>query len=193
VVKFFPAEACGGLPYLQAIAAPFKNLKFIPTGGIDQTNLLSYLQSTEVLACGGSWIVRPEFLKESQFGKISQLTYQAIARMLGFGLLHIGMNSSSPKEAAAVAKQLGEMFYLEQRETPGSIFLGTGFEVLKRQYLGTHGHIAIATNFIDRAVAHLALKGVNIKEETRDVRNGKLAAVYLDMEIGGYAVHLLQV
>ena len=85
------------------------------------------------------------------------------------------------------------MFYLEQRETPGSIFLGTGFEVLKRQYLGTHGHIAIATNFIDRAVAHLALKGVNIKEETRDVRNGKLAAVYLDMEIGGYAVHLLQV
>ncbi len=193
VLKFFPAEACGGLPYLRAIAAPFKNLKFIPTGGIDQSNLLPYLQCPEVLACGGSWMVKQELLKEGRFDKIAELTCQAITTMLGFGVRHIGMNSASPEEATAVARQLEDIFHLEQRETPGSIFVGTGFEVLKRQYLGTHGHIAIATNFIDRAVAHLALNGVRVKEETRDVRNGRLAAVYLDVEIGGYALHLLQV
>jgi 2-dehydro-3-deoxyphosphogluconate aldolase/(4S)-4-hydroxy-2-oxoglutarate aldolase len=192
-VKFFPAEACGGLTYLRAIAAPFKNLKFIPTGGIDQSNLLPYLQCPEVLACGGSWMVKPELLKEDRFEEIGVMTRQAIAGMLGFELRHIGMNSASPEDAAEAAKQLEQTFYLEPRETPGSIFVGTGFEVLKRQYLGTHGHIAIATNFIERAVAHLALKGVRIKEETRDTRNGRLAAVYLEMEIGGYAVHLLQV
>ena len=47
VVKFFPAEASGGLPYLKAVSAPFGNLKFIPTGGIDQSKLLSYLRFPE--------------------------------------------------------------------------------------------------------------------------------------------------
>lgn len=78
VVKFFPAETHGGVPYLQAIAAPFKGARFIPTGGIDATNLLSYLRLPQVLACGGSWMVKTELIRKKQFEKIRQLSAEAI-------------------------------------------------------------------------------------------------------------------
>jgi 2-dehydro-3-deoxyphosphogluconate aldolase/(4S)-4-hydroxy-2-oxoglutarate aldolase len=79
VVKFFPAEASGGLKYLKAAAAPFGNLKFIPTGGIEQSTLLSYLQFPKVLACGGSWMIQPEMIRTGQFEKIAELTRISIA------------------------------------------------------------------------------------------------------------------
>jgi 2-dehydro-3-deoxyphosphogluconate aldolase/(4S)-4-hydroxy-2-oxoglutarate aldolase len=193
VVKFFPAEACGGLKYLKAISAPFRNLRYIPTGGIDETMLLSYLQFQKVLACGGSWMVNPEMIEAGQFEKIAALSRQAVAAMLGFELRHIGMNSQSDNEARIAAQQLQMIFQFVLQETTGSIFVGTQFEVLKRNYLGTYGHIAVATNFIERAIAFLAWKGIGIKPETMNEKNGKLATVYLDIDINGFAVHLVQI
>ncbi len=78
VVKFFPAEASGGVAYLKAISAPFKGIKFIPTGGIDESNLLSYLQLPSVLACGGSWMVKPELIASCRFDEIAQVTARAV-------------------------------------------------------------------------------------------------------------------
>ncbi len=192
-VKFFPAEACGGLQYLKAIAAPFRNLQFIPTGGIDQSMLLSYLRFPGVLACAGSWMVNPEMIEAGQFEKIAALSRQAVTTILGFELRHIGMNSPSPDEALNIAHQIEKIFQIVPQDTNGSIFVGTQFEVLKRHYLGTHGHIAITTNFIERAIAYLSLKGIGIKPETKSEKNGKLSTVYLDLEIGGFAIHLVQV
>ena len=83
VVKFFPAEASGGIEYLKAISAPFPNLKFIPTGGIDESNLLPYLQHPKVLAVGGSWMVKPALIAGKQFGEITRLTAQAIQKRGG--------------------------------------------------------------------------------------------------------------
>jgi 2-dehydro-3-deoxyphosphogluconate aldolase/(4S)-4-hydroxy-2-oxoglutarate aldolase len=192
VVKFFPAEACGGLQYLKAIAAPFKGLKFIPTGGIEQSTLLPYLRHPDVLACGGSWMVNPELIDAGRFDTIGTLSREAVSMMLGFEIRHIGMNSASADEARNVALQLGKFFQLDLRETSGSFFVGTDFEVLKRQYLGTHGHIAVATNFIERAIAYLARMGVQIKPDTKNEKDGALATVYLDVEVGGFAIHLFQ-
>ncbi len=78
VVKFFPAEPLGGILYLKAISAPYKGLKFIPTGGIDESNLLSYLKLPNVIACGGSWMVKAELINGKQFGEIKRLTEQAV-------------------------------------------------------------------------------------------------------------------
>jgi 2-dehydro-3-deoxyphosphogluconate aldolase/(4S)-4-hydroxy-2-oxoglutarate aldolase len=193
VVKFFPAEACGGLQYLKAISAPFKDLKFIPTGGIEQSTLLPYLQHPNVLACGGSWMVHPDLIDAGRFDTIGILSRQAVAAMLGFEIRHIGMNSPSADDARSVAEQLGKIFQLDLKETNGSFFVGTDFEVLKRKYLGAHGHIAIATNFIERAVAHLEHKGIHIKPDTKNEKNGTLATVYLDIELDGFAIHLVQI
>jgi len=78
VVKFFPAEASGGIKYLKAIAAPFKEMQFIPTGGIDESNLLSYLRLPRVLACGGSWMISSEMIRTGQFESIAELTRKAV-------------------------------------------------------------------------------------------------------------------
>jgi 2-dehydro-3-deoxyphosphogluconate aldolase / (4S)-4-hydroxy-2-oxoglutarate aldolase len=79
VVKFFPAEALGGLNYLKAISAPYGNLKFIPTGGIDERNLTGYLQFSKVLACGGSWMVKSELIKNKKFEEIKNLSLSAMS------------------------------------------------------------------------------------------------------------------
>jgi 2-dehydro-3-deoxyphosphogluconate aldolase/(4S)-4-hydroxy-2-oxoglutarate aldolase len=80
VVKFFPAEAIGGLKTLQAIAAPYGMMRFIPTGGISPDNLEKYLAFPKILACGGSWMVTKELLAGRQFERVTELTRDAVAR-----------------------------------------------------------------------------------------------------------------
>ncbi|MBI5474888.1 MAG: bifunctional 4-hydroxy-2-oxoglutarate aldolase/2-dehydro-3-deoxy-phosphogluconate aldolase [Ignavibacteriae bacterium] len=192
VVKFFPAEANGGLPFLKAISAPYKSLKFIPTGGIDETNLLSYLKFNKVLACGGSWMVKSDLINNKQFDEIKRLTSQAMMKMLGFELRHVGINNADASTAMEGASRLASLFGLAVKDGNSSVFVGTQFELLKRMYLGAHGHLAIGTNFVDRAVACLSKSGVGVKPETKVEKDGKIATVYLDIEIGGFAVHLVQ-
>jgi 2-dehydro-3-deoxyphosphogluconate aldolase/(4S)-4-hydroxy-2-oxoglutarate aldolase len=79
VVKYFPAEALGGLNYLKAISAPYGKLRFIPTGGIDEKNLLSYLQFSKVLACGGSWMVKNDLISNKKFAEIKNLSAAALS------------------------------------------------------------------------------------------------------------------
>ena len=79
VVKFFPAEPSGGLPYLKAVAAPFGKMKFIPTGGIDASNVLPYLQFSKVIACGGSWMVKSDLIASKRFDEIRKLAEAAVA------------------------------------------------------------------------------------------------------------------
>lgn len=77
VVKFFPAEAYGGVKTLKAISAPFANMRFVPTGGIDASNLLDYLNVKKVLACGGSWMVKSNLIAEQKFEEITRLSLEA--------------------------------------------------------------------------------------------------------------------
>ncbi len=79
VLKFFPAEAMGGVGFLKAICAPYRQVRFIPTGGIDQNNLGQYLALSEVVACGGSWMVKPELLNAGDFDRVRQLVKEAVA------------------------------------------------------------------------------------------------------------------
>ena len=77
VVNFFPAEAYGGIKTLKAISAPFANMRFVPTGGIDASNLLDYLNVKKVLACGGSWMVKSNLIAEQKFEEITRLSLEA--------------------------------------------------------------------------------------------------------------------
>lgn len=79
MVKFFPAESLGGLPVLQAMAAPFPDLRFVPTGGITAGNLHSYLSEKRVSACGGSWMVHPALLHNQDWQEVERLTREAVA------------------------------------------------------------------------------------------------------------------
>ncbi|MEG0988766.1 MAG: bifunctional 4-hydroxy-2-oxoglutarate aldolase/2-dehydro-3-deoxy-phosphogluconate aldolase [Clostridium sp.] len=78
VVKFFPAKQYGGLDTINALAAPFPGIQFMPTGGISPENLREYLDNKKIYACGGSWMVAETLIKEGQFDKITQLTKAAV-------------------------------------------------------------------------------------------------------------------
>ena len=79
VVKFFPAENAGGLKMIKAMAAPYTMMKFMPTGGINATNVRDYLACDKILACGGSWMVKGDLIKAGDFAAIEKLTAEAAA------------------------------------------------------------------------------------------------------------------
>lgn len=193
VVKFFPAEAAGGLPMIKAMSAPYVNMKFMPTGGINAKNLLSYLDFNKVIACGGSWMVSDEYIKAGDFAKITNLTREAVSLMLGFELRHIGINAENEDEADKLAGSFERLFGFAKNAGNSSIFAGSGIEVMKSPYLGRNGHIAIQTNYIERAVYHLEARGYTFNYDTKKVdKNGRMTAIYLNEEIGGFALHLVQ-
>ncbi|MFI5910877.1 bifunctional 4-hydroxy-2-oxoglutarate aldolase/2-dehydro-3-deoxy-phosphogluconate aldolase [Dactylosporangium sp. NPDC051541] len=78
IVKFFPAEQLGGVPMLKALSAPFRNVRFIPTGGVNTANLASYLAVTSVLAVGGTWMVAPELLAARDWAAVTARTKAAL-------------------------------------------------------------------------------------------------------------------
>lgn len=78
VVKFFPAEAAGGLKMIKAMAAPYVGVKFMPTGGINQNNVKDYLAYDRILACGGSWMVKGSLVDAGEFDKIEELSREAV-------------------------------------------------------------------------------------------------------------------
>jgi 2-dehydro-3-deoxyphosphogluconate aldolase/(4S)-4-hydroxy-2-oxoglutarate aldolase len=79
ILKFFPAEAFGGLKTLKAMSAPYTMMRFIPTGGIGPGNVLDYLKHPKVAACGGSWMVKSDLIAGGQFERITELTREAVA------------------------------------------------------------------------------------------------------------------
>ena len=192
-VKFFPAEAAGGLKMLKAMAAPYGQLKFMPTGGISADNLLEYLKFGKIVACGGSFMVKDELVKEKKWDEITALTRNAVKTMLGFEFLHMGMNNDNKEEAERGAKLFELMFGMPLRETSKSIFAGEAFEFLTSRGPGKYGHIAIRTNFVDRAMAYFKRMGFEFDESTitYDDKTGKPKFVYFKDEICGFAIHLL--
>lgn len=77
-LKFFPAEAAGGVKMINAMAAPYTNICFMPTGGIGIGNLADYLSSKAVFACGGSWMVPAKLINDGNFDEIGKLTREAV-------------------------------------------------------------------------------------------------------------------
>lgn len=191
-VKFFPAEAAGGLGMIKAMAAPYKKIKFMPTGGINASNMNQYLAYDKILACGGSWMVKESLVKAQQFDEIVALVKKAVVTMLGFELQHVGINSENEREAYQIVQAFEKIFGFDKKDGNSSVFAGDVVEVMKTPYLGKNGHLAVGTNSILRATAYLERQNIEIDMDTAKYKDGKFISVYLKEEIGGFAIHLLQ-
>jgi 2-dehydro-3-deoxyphosphogluconate aldolase/(4S)-4-hydroxy-2-oxoglutarate aldolase len=77
-VKLFPAEVVGGTALIRALAAPFPDARFVPTGGLNAENAASYLELPQVLAIGGSWMVAPALLSAGRWDEVERLTREAL-------------------------------------------------------------------------------------------------------------------
>lgn len=189
--KFFPAEAYGGVKTLKALAGPYSGIKFMPTGGVNENNMRDYLNLPNVGAVGGSFMAPNSLVKEKKWDEIAKLCKETVYKMLGFKLLHVGINTDGKEEANIIANAFSMMFGQPVKETDGAYFAGDMIEAVKGKFLGTHGHIAVSTCDIDRAKTYLEAVGVKFNEETASFdAKGKLVSIYLKDEIGGFAVHL---
>jgi len=83
MLKFFPAEPSGGIPYLKSMAAPYLhlNLEFMPLGGLNAGNMPDYLQSSLVAAVGGSWLARRPVIQDRDWHRITEQAREATAKV----------------------------------------------------------------------------------------------------------------
>ena len=190
-VKFFPAEQNGGAPMLKALSAPYRDLLFMPTGGVKLENLRTYLALDQVFACGGTWLATKDDIKAKAFDQITARTREAVKTMLNFRIKHVGINSKDETEAKKTATLLCSIFDFDYNDTELSVFTGSAVEVMKFMGRGSLGHVAIGADNVDRAEYYLRQRGFSFDESTRRVdASGRTTFLYLKDEIGGFAFHL---
>lgn len=190
-VKFFPAEAAGGLAYIKSVAAPYSNMKFMPTGGINENNLNTYLGFKKIICCGGSWIVPDKLIKACDWAGITALCRAAVNKMLDYQIVHVGINCENEDEAKATSASFAKMFGWEQKVGNSSVFAGTAVECMKTPFKGKNGHIAVACNSLRRAVYQLNSQGIETEKSAAET-DADTKAVYLKDEFSGFAVHLVE-
>ena len=200
VLKFFPAEANGGVAFLKNCAGPHKNLKWMCTGGINAKNVNEYLGFNQITAVGGTWMFKgkdgSDLIKTEHWDEITRLCREAVNTMLGFEVRHVGMNCQTREEAAKTAQRFSALFGFPYKPGNSSDFSGIGVECNHYPKLGRLGHIAIGTNSVERAIYQLENLGVEFNYDeyvARDKKNPDvIKAIYLKEEFSGFAVHLVQ-
>lgn len=192
-LKFFPAEANGGVNMLKNIGGALKTAKWMCTGGINAKNVNDYLGYDQIFAVGGTWMCKSDKIKAGAWDEITAMCKEAVDTMLGLELGHIGINCADDTEAMKTAETLGSLLSMAVKPGNSSIFVGNKeFEIMKKPGRGTHGHIAIKTNNVDRAIFHLSNRGVKFDMDSKNVKNGKTTAIYMADELAGFAIHLVQ-
>lgn len=192
-LKFFPAEANGGVSMLKNIGAALKTAKWMCTGGVNAKNVNDYLGFDQIVAVGGTWMCKSDVIKAGDWAKITAMCKEAVDVMLGLELAHIGINSENEEEAMATANMLASLLSKKVAVGNSSIFVGSKeFEIMKKPGRGKNGHIAIACNNVDRAVYHLSRRGVKFDMDSMVTKNGKHIACYMADEVAGFAIHLVQ-
>ena len=192
VLKFFPAEQNGGVAKLKALAGPYTNLRWMPTGGVNTKNMMDYLNFDRIVACGGTWMVKKDLIDGQKWDEITAICKEAVQTMLGFSLHHVGIPCGDADKAASTAKTICALFGFPYKAGNSSDFVGP-VECCKVEFPGERGHIAIGVNNIDRAIFHLGLQVVTFDESTRKIdEKGKTKAIYVQGDFGGFAIHLVR-
>ena len=191
-VKFFPAEPLSGIKMISALAAPYTQMKFMPTGGVSPKNMKDYLSNPKIIACGGTWMIDKKAMQEKNFAKIEELTRQAVREMLEIKIKHIGINVPTA-EAKGTAEMMARLFQGVVSETSKGYFGSPLIEVMNEGYhVGTHGHIAMGVSSTERAMAYFKALGYEFDEEsvTYDA-HGDAKFAYFKGEFAGFGIHLV--
>jgi 2-dehydro-3-deoxyphosphogluconate aldolase/(4S)-4-hydroxy-2-oxoglutarate aldolase len=193
-VKFFPAEESGGLRYLKTIAHPFETMRFIPTGGINNTNIGQYLGFDRVVVCGGTWIANGILVAEKKFDEIGKLVRSAFEAAHGFELK--GLEIAGSGEQSSDTQVFANIFSIENKPS----FTKTRQDDLHAyDDTGPTGErdrmtIVISTVNLKRAIAYLERKGIlqlRQEESGHDGKEKNLAA-YLERSDSSYRYKIIE-
>ena len=191
-VKFFPAEAAGGIGMIRAMSAPYSKVRFMPTGGIKASNLNEYLSFERVFACGGSWMASSKMISNGDFELIERYTSEAVTSMLDLSVSHIGINSDG-NNADRIASDFSSLLGFKKRPTEVSVWSGDMIEVMSGDARGEKGHIAFAANYVDRAAYHLSRHGMRFDmSSTKYNAAGEMTFIYAEDVVDGFAIHLVK-
>lgn len=192
-IKLFPAEVLGGVKMIDALSGPFPQVSFMPTGGVNTQNLSDYARRKNVFCMGGTWMVKADLINGEKWEEITTLSKQAVKNLHGFKIEHVGINAADSDSADEIASTFS-LFGFEKRSGSSSIFASDSIEIMKERGRGTNGHLCILTHNVERALAYLDNFGFKpIMESAKyfgEKEKSAMKVVYLDKEIGGFAVHL---
>ncbi len=185
-VKLFPVEAIGGVKFIKAVSAPYTDMGFVPTGGVNTNNMNDYFALKSVKAVGGSWLATKDDLAGGDWAGIEEKARRAVAAMLNLRVNHVGINAESMEDSDRITSLVKLMMGDEVKDIGWMNIVGPGFEVLYGRKRGVHGHFAINTNSLERAMYHLEQRGFEFNEPLGPT------AVFMKDTIGGFEVELVQ-
>ncbi|MBQ9593287.1 MAG: bifunctional 4-hydroxy-2-oxoglutarate aldolase/2-dehydro-3-deoxy-phosphogluconate aldolase [Lachnospiraceae bacterium] len=171
-------------PYRTYLSEPF----LVPAEITDPA-VIGELTASPVVAS-----VETDWIRTMELRTVENTCRELHAAVLGFTFAHVGINCPDIEGTRAVSGRFTELFGFPATDNPrGNSFYSTSsIEVMKFMQLGTHGHLGIRTNSAARAAEWLEKKGVKLRHGTEKYVDGRLSNIYLEEEIGGFAVHLLQ-
>lgn len=176
IIVLEDADAMGGVAMLGALSTASPDAKYIVCGA------KTPLDYTSIPACIG-WIDTDIDAAEDT----AEAAGAAMYASLGLTLAHIGINAECEESAVEISTAYSKLLGIKQKTGNSSCFAGSWVEVMKTPYLGEHGHIAIGTKSLVRAIAFYERIGVKFNAST-----AKPVAIYFAEDIGGFAIHLVQ-
>ena len=192
VVKFFPAEASGGVAMLKNFAGPFGGVKFMPTGGISLANLADYAKCPNVLSVGGTWMVKADKINDEKWDEITQMCKDAQKALQGLTLVHVGLNNPNAEALDKSVAQFEKLGMTVSKAGSSSTFMDGKIEIMNKPFYGTNGHLAYSCYDVDRTIGYLAQFGFHPIPESisKDAKGTKV--VYFKEEVNGFAIHLVR-
>jgi len=188
----FSPDGANGPAALNTLCADFPDMRFFISGGVTADTMNAYLSHKAVLACAVEGIVNNP-PAEQDAAAVTRRAKEAVLKMLAFELRHVGINTPDAQTADETAGAFEKLFGFKKEDRGGAFFAADYIEVMKKQFYGTHGHIAVAAANADRAAYQLERAGARFNWDSAGYNpDGRLRVVYLQDEIGGFAVHILQ-
>ncbi len=184
-IKFFPAEANGGVAKLKALAGPYQAAKWMPTGGVNTKNLNDYLSFDRIIACGGTWIATSADIAEGKWDDITKKCKDAIKTMLGFELKKICIYGDSAN-AEKNAKFVASLFGFDCTETECGV--QAGCVCFGKEESDAKGCIVINTLNGNRAMAYLQRMGAEIDPDIWYDKKGNVSCFGLKDTIAGFEI-----
>lgn len=190
-VKFFPAEAAGGISSLKAMSAPYGSMKFMPTGGINLDNMHQYLSNSKVLAIGGSFMAKDNDIENSNWDKITADTKSAILKMFDFKLEKVCITAEEKESAALGASMLGAIFGFDFHSDNDIIHCTNSFDFAYSKS-DTSPKIVISCQCFERALSYFKRNSIKISDEL-SLKNtaGNITEAVLEQQILGFRISVV--